>query len=131
MSLDFYLEGPSEQIIETHQCPECAHRHEHTRQTRQTYFDRNITHNLGAMAQAAHIYQALWHPDEAKPPMVYARELIPPLSVGLDALRADPGYFKQFNAKNGWGTYEHFVPFVEACLTACIAHPDALVRTST
>jgi hypothetical protein len=131
MSLDFYLEGPAELVTETHHCNECTHQHEHTLQRRMTYFDRNITHNLGPMAEAAGIYQALWHPNEAVPPLTYARELIPLLSVGLDDLRSRPAHFEQLNAANGWGMYEHFLPFVEACLAACIAHPDAFVRTST
>jgi hypothetical protein len=133
MSLDFYLEGPAEQRAETHRCGEygCDHEHTHLRQVRPQYFDANITHNLGKMASEAGIYQALWHPDEATPPMTHARELIAVLSVGLDDLRSRPAHFAQFNAANGWGMYEHFVPFVARCLAACIAHPDALVRTST
>lgn len=59
-----------------------------------------------------------------------ATQLIEPLKAGLALLKADPVRFKEFNAKNGWGLYEHFVPFVEKYLEACIANPDADVRVS-
>lgn len=108
MSLDFYL----------------------TKLAPQTVFDANITHNLTAMADAAGIYQALWHPEELleRPK---AKDLIPLLEEGLRKLKADPAHFEQFNAKNGWGMYEHFVPFVERVLAACQENPDADVYTCT
>lgn len=86
----------------------------------------NITHNLGKMAKEAGIYQALWRPEEIG--ITHAEQLIEPLSVGLTKLKADPMYYSQFNAPNGWGMYEHFVPFVEKYLEACKANPDAEVR---
>lgn len=106
MSLDFYL-------VEMREC---------------WVFDRNITHNLHAMAEAAGIYQHLWRPEELG--VKKAAELIEPLTNGLALLRSDPERFKKHNAPNGWGTYEHFVPFVEACLVACIQNPEAGVRVS-
>ena len=45
-------------------------------------------------------------------------------------LKSRPEYFKQFNAANGWGTYEHFVPFVEGYLDACLQYRDAIVGVS-
>lgn len=107
MSLDFYL-------VQVQSCQ---------------VFERNITHNLGKMANAAGIYKHLWHPDEIG--ITKAKELIEPLTRGLALLRSDPPRFEAFNASNGWGMYEHFVPFVEACLEACKEYPDATVRTST
>ena len=92
-------------------------------------FSRNITHNLTRMASAAGIYDALWHPENLK--VTRAEQLIEPLAKGLALLEADPAKFKQYNAPNGWGMYEHFVPFVRACLEACREFPDAEVRTST
>ena len=33
-------------------------------------------------------------------------------------------------ATNGWGMYEHFVPFVEKYLEACKEYPDAVIEVS-
>jgi len=90
-----------------------------------TLYSANITHNLGEMAKAAGIYEHLWRPDELG--FFYAEELIQPLADGLAKLKADPDYFKQFDAENGWGLYEHFVPFVEHYLEACRKFPTARV----
>lgn len=91
-------------------------------------YSANITHNLGKMADAAGIYEHLWRPDEIG--VTKAGELIDPLTEGLARLKSDPAKYEQFNASNGWGLYEHFVPFVERYLTACKQYPNALVRVS-
>ncbi len=93
-----------------------------------TVYDANITHNLGGMADAAGIYQALWRPEEVG--ITQAGQLIEPLMAGLEKLRADPAHFAQFNAPNGWGRYEHFVPFVEKYLEACTRYPHATIGAS-
>lgn len=107
MSLDFYLTRTQPVVV----------------------FDRNITHNLGQMAEKAGIYHALWHPGEKG--WKLAADIVPVLEKGLADLKARPDYFAQFNSPNGWGMYEHFVPFVEAVLSACKKYPDAEVSTST
>lgn len=110
-------------------------------------YDANITHNLGTMASEAGIYEALWRPYQLKPEYVHdddykvemafeesvttiASEIIPVLEKGLADLKARPEYFKTFDSPNGWGTYKHFVPFVEKYLNACKKYPDALVSVS-
>jgi len=89
-------------------------------------YSANITHNLGKMADAAGIYQHLWRPEELG--ITTASELIEPLREGLAKLKADPEKFEAFNASNGWGKYEYFVPFVERYLRACEEYPGATVR---
>ena len=91
-------------------------------------YSANITHNLGAMAKEAGIYKALWRPEELG--IKTAGELVPLLSDGLALLLADPERFKKHNAENGWGLYEHFVPFVEKYLRACADSPGAEVSVS-
>jgi hypothetical protein len=120
-------------------------------------YDSNITHNLMKMAREAGIYLACWSPGEmlapdiAKKmqeqadvgnyhgpggelelektlPVAHARDLIGPLRAGLELLRSDPERFKKFNAPNGWGLYEHFVPWVAEYLAACEENPDAEVH---
>ena len=88
-------------------------------------YTANITHNLNLMAEEAGIYKALWRPEEEG--YYHAKDLIEPLTKGLAQLTSDPERFKAFNSPNGWGMYEHFVPFVAKYLEACVAHPEATV----
>lgn len=117
MSLDVSL-----CIIKT--CPHCG---QPTGETEIVY-DANITHNLGAMANEAGIYQHLWRPEELG--ITKASELIEPLTKGILDMKARPDHYKQFNAANGWGLYEHFVPWLEKYLDACKEYPDAVVEVS-
>lgn len=89
-------------------------------------YDANITHNLGEMAQEAGIYYALWRPEEIS--MTTAGDIIELLEKGLVDLKARPEFFEKFNSPNGWGTYEHFVPFVEKYLEACKRYPKAIIN---
>jgi hypothetical protein len=89
-------------------------------------FTRNITHNLNTMADAAGIYKHLWRPDEIG--ITKAEQLIEPLRAGLALLKSDPDRFRKFDSPNGWGIYDHFIPFVEEYLAACEANPDADVE---
>jgi hypothetical protein len=91
-------------------------------------YSGNITHNLNTMAESAGIYKCLWRPNELWDNPT-ADKLIPHLEAGLLKLKSNPEYFKQFNASNGWGTYDDFVHFVEEVLNACKEHPKANVRT--
>ena len=89
-------------------------------------FTANITHNLCAMAEEAGIYKALWRPEEIG--ITKAYQMIPILKEGLKLLKSYPKRFKKFNADNGWGTYKHFIPWVEEILAACVEYPDADVQ---
>lgn len=91
-------------------------------------YSANITHNLGEMAEAAGIYMALWRPEEIG--ITTAQQLIEPLTAGLQKMVADPKHYKQYNASNGWGLYQDFVPWVIAYLEACKEWPDATVEVS-
>ena len=91
-------------------------------------YSRNITHNLNKMAQAAGIYQHLWRPEELA--ITYARDLIIPLQEGLSLLVRERARFEAYNSANGWGLYEHFIPFVADYLAACARHPDARIEIS-
>lgn len=91
-------------------------------------FDVNITHNLGKMAAKVGIYEALWRPEEIKAKR--AKDIISLLEEGLKKLKKRPKFFQKFNAPNGWGMYEHFVPFVEEVLEACKKYPNAKINVS-
>lgn len=124
MSLDVTLIGPVRQG--TRICSECGRYYEDG--TQEEYYTSNITHNLNKMADAAGIYIALWRPEEAG--FSRARDLVGPLTEGLKKLKDSPDHYREFNAKNGWGLYEHFVPWVEEYLEACKQYPDALIEVS-
>jgi len=91
-------------------------------------FSRNITHNLTAMAKAAGIYEVLWRPDENGYTKAY--QCIEPLSDGLLDLVQNKTVFENYNSPNGWGMYEHFVPFVTAILSACCENTETNVVVS-
>lgn len=91
-------------------------------------FTKNITHNLGVMAKEAGLYKALWRPEDLD--VYYAEDLIDTLTDGLQQLKAQPEYYKQFNPENGWGNYEGLVEFVEEYLKWCIMFPECIIKVS-
>ena len=121
MSLDVSLNSVEKKTV---MCYSCMNEYEE----QEMLYDANITHNLGNMADKAGIYQALWRPEEigAK----YAKDIIDIVEKGLADLKARPEYFEQFNSPNGWGMYEHFVPFVSDYLDALKKYQDAEIGVS-
>ena len=93
-----------------------------------TIYDRNITHNLNKMADAAGIYKHLWRPEEID--ITKAEQLLEPLRKGLDLLLSDPERFKKFDPENKWGDYDGLVDFVREYLAACEENPNASVSVS-
>jgi hypothetical protein len=91
-------------------------------------FSANITHNLGRMADEAGIYECVWRPDEAD--IKHAGELIEPLRNGIALMESAPERFRAFDAPNGWGTYDQFVPWLKKYLHACEQNPDAAIGVS-
>lgn len=97
-------------------------------ETTDEVFHANITHNLGEMAAAALIYKAIWRPEELG--FKTGGDLIFDLTFGLGMLKIKPDEFKLLNPKNGWGTYEQLVAFVENYLLACNTYPHAEISVS-
>lgn len=108
-------------------------------------FWANITHNLGKMADAAGIYEALWRPymlhkdykhfdiyDEEyefeQSVTIYAKDIVDIVEKGLKKMKNKPEYYAKFNSPNGWGTYENFVPWVERYLAALKEYPESKVE---
>jgi hypothetical protein len=123
MSLDVHLTGPPEEKT----C-HCSCGNEHKSEEREYFFDANITHNLGEMARAAGIYMPLWRPEEVG--ITKAKQLIIILREGYIRLKDDPKRYEKYNAKNGWGEYKHFLPWVLAYMEACVDYPEADVEVS-
>jgi len=114
MSLDVYLSMPSS---DPDSCDDPD----------EVYSD-NITHNLNEMAAEAGIYKALWYPEEVG--ITTAKQLIEPLSKGLELMKREPERFIALNPLNGWGSYDIFVPWIERYLNACRKYPNAIVEVS-
>ena len=93
-----------------------------------TIYDRNITHNLGKMAEEAGIYQHLWRPEEIG--ITKAEQMIKPLREGMYLMLSDPERFKRFEPANRWGDYYGLVFFVKEYLEACEENPNASVSVS-
>lgn len=91
-------------------------------------YSTNITHNLGRMAAQAGIYDCLWDAQETG--FKTAFDITARLETGIHYLKSNPEQFKQYNATNGWGTYDQFVPWLEELLEACKANPDAEINIS-
>lgn len=93
-----------------------------------TVFDANITHNLASMADKAGIYGCLWRPEENG--IETAAQVAVLLRKAIADMKDRPDYYRQFEASNGWGLYDNFVPWCERVLAACEEFPDATVRAS-
>ena len=91
-------------------------------------FHANITHNLNRMADEAGIYYHIWQPERAE--IERAEQLIQPLTWGVEQMKVDPDRFTALNPKNGWGSYDDFVPWLERLIKACKQYPDAKVTVS-
>lgn len=91
--------------------------------------DFNITHNLAAMARDAGIYEILWHPEKMNPqPTAFSVAMT--LESAIALMWADPARFKLHDAPNGWGIYDHFMPWLEKVARYCRDHPDFRVSAS-
>lgn len=55
-------------------------------------------------------------------------EAIRHIRLGLARLDRDPEYYKQFNAKNGWGTYENAIEALQYMQVLCCDHPNDILE---
>ena len=101
-------------------CPHCGRADE--------VFSANITQNLNKMAYGAGIYAILWRPEYNG--IEKAEQLIEPLRKAIAEMKANPARFKKHNSHNGWGLYEHFLPWLARLLEACVLYPEASVDAS-
>ncbi len=96
-------------------------------------YSGNITHNLGKMAlqvklsNGMTLYDVLWRPDEQEG-LKFARNIADLLDEGWNILLSNPGFYKQWNPENGWGSYDGLCNFVYNYRNACWDNPDAEVR---
>ena len=89
-------------------------------------FNRNITHNLSKMAHAAGLYEAIWRPEEIN---VYkASDLVPIIEAGLRNLINNKDELVKLSPKNGWGSYECLLDFVQEYLENCRIYPESKIN---
>jgi len=91
----------------------------------QSFWTRNITHNLLPMWQAAGVREALYE-SQGKT----AADVRAAVADGLTTMKQEPRRFEALNAPNGWGTYEGAVSFLEGFLAACDEFPHGVIRVS-
>lgn len=91
-------------------------------------FDANITHNLAGMAEACGVYYACWAPHEIH--CKKAKHILPMLKCGIKVLIADEEHYRKFDSPNGWGKYEHFLPWLQKYAKACEEFTDAKIFVS-
>jgi len=119
MSLDIMLKNHN-----TLKCPHCG---EITSLGEdETVFDCNITHNLSKMADVANINGATWDAWGKK-----CKDVVKELEDGIKDMKARPEYYRQFDADNGWGTYDDFMPWLNKLLIAYKEFPEATIYTSS
>jgi hypothetical protein len=80
------------------------------------------------MAVEAGIYHALWRPNEHG--YTYARDISPIIQNGILKMQKNPENFRRFDAKNGWGTYDQFMPWLIKLYSKLLQYPDAKIRVS-
>ena len=91
-----------------------------------TVFDSNITHNLCNMAEHIGLYKPVWRPDENG--LVYAKDLIEPLKLGINKMLNEESECIKFNSPNGYGSYSGMLNFLTGYLEACIKYPNSIVK---
>jgi len=91
-----------------------------------TVFEANCTHNCNAMAKEAGIYYCIWRPEEC-PDIACAGDLIESLRNGIKLMEDEPKRFLALNPKNGWGSYDTFLPWLREYLRACVENPKAKI----
>ncbi len=85
-------------------------------------FDRNYTHNVVPMWEAAGVYSALYESDG-----MLAGLLVDTLAEGVAHMERNPKRYERLNPPNGWGSYETALPFLRDVLAACRRYPKATV----
>ncbi len=105
-------------------CPNCSH--EFLASTDEEVSWVNITHNLRKMATESGC-GILWSYSSNHEK---ASIFIKPIKTAIKNLEERPSYFSQFNAKNGWGTLDQFLPWLKKLLKECEDNPHSIIEIS-
>ncbi len=104
---------------------------------KQPVYEGNLTHNLGKMASACGLYNAMWRPyklfgyedDQEEHVYISADMIIESLEAGIKELKENPKKYKKLNPENGWGDYDGLLRVAEKYLNHCKVYPEAEVHT--
>lgn len=91
----------------------------------QELFSTNITHNLTGMWRAAGFYDELYN-SEGKT----CAEVVEAIQNGYQDMRDHPEKYRQYSAKNGWGTYEQALPWLEKLIREFERYPKGRIHIS-
>ena len=97
------------------------------------YWNANITHNLGKMANYIPVgnttlYMVCWRPEEIN--ITTVKELLPLLIEGIHYMIDHRKELLQYNSPNGWGIYDDFMKFLLNYKQACEDNdPECLIET--
>lgn len=96
-------------------------------------FWRNITHNLGKMADeividGVSLYKLLWRPDENG--FKHAKEEIKLLKKAIDYMIEEKEELIKFNPENGWGSYDGLLEFTIDFYNSCKKYPESEIEAS-
>lgn len=88
-------------------------------------FSRNMTNNVMSMAREAGIVDCIWM-DNKTP----AKDILPIIEAGLSDMISNPDKYAKFNASNGWGTYDQFIPWLKDYVYHLREYPDSIASAS-
>lgn len=89
-------------------------------------FSANYTHNVIPMWKEAGVFEVLYESQGRK-----ARDIVETLKKGVDHMRDNPAIFINLNPKNGWGSYETALPWLQNLVEQCLKNPDAEIHISS
>ena len=92
---------------------------------KQTFLDKNITHNLTGLWSFVGVYDALYMSDGQ-----LAGEHAATLAVGVDFLLENEAACRTHDAPNGWGKYDDALPWLREVAEAFRKYPKATIRIS-
>ena len=87
-------------------------------------FERNITHNLSKMIDAAGAYWAVWCSNGMR-----AGDIVHILSQAVKRVEHNPRRFRQHTPVDGCGTFEGALKFLDALLLTCRTFPDGRIKS--
>lgn len=89
----------------------------------------NITNNLIDFAKALNCYECIWKPQSLN--ILSSSQLLPHLYEAYYKIIKYGDDYLPLLPKNGWGTKEQFLNFIDQYIETCITYPNALIEAST
>ena len=97
-------------------------------------FSKNITHNLGNMANhvpignSATLYDIMWNLEDKFPNRTKAKQIAIPLTKELMYMSQNYDKLSEYTPENNWGSYYSLKDFVEQYLIAYCEYPNAKIK---